>query len=74
MTLDLQFKLKSNPLYIKDLHENSHWYKILNRDPDMFDNFIEELKVNYKLRPTDRISKVLNTFEMVSSIISSLNS
>ena len=74
MTLDLQFKLKSNPLYIKYLHENSHWYKILNRDPDMFDNFIEELKVNYKLRPTDRISKVLNTFEMVSSIISSLNS
>ena len=74
MTLDVQFKLKSNPLYIKYLHENSHWYKILNRDPDMFNNFVEELKTNYKLRPTDRISKVLTTFEMVSSIISSLNS
>ena len=74
MTLDLQFKLKSNPLYIKYLHENSHWYKILNRDPDMFNNFIEELKTNYKLRPSDRINKALSTFEMVSAIISSLNS
>lgn len=74
MTLDVQFKLKSNPLYIKYLHENSHWYKILNRDPDMFNTFVEELKTNYKLRPSDRINKALSTFEMVSTIISSLNS
>ena len=74
MTLELQFKLKSNPLYIKYLHENSHWYKILNRDPNMFNNFIEELKTAYKLRPSDRINKALSTFEMVTSIISSLNS
>lgn len=74
MTLDLQFKIKSNPLYIKYLHENSHWYKALNRDPNMFNNFVEEVKTNYKLRPTDRINKALSTFEMVSAIISSLNS
>ena len=65
MTLDLQFKLKSNPMYLKYLHENSYWYKILNRDPDM-------LKTNYKLRPSDRLNKALSTFEMVSAIISSL--
>ena len=74
MTLDLQFKLKSNPLYIKYLHENSHWYKTLNRDPNMFNSFVEEMKTVYKLRPTDRINKALSTFEMVSAIISSLNS
>ena len=74
MTLELQFKLKSNPLYIKYLHENSHWYKILNRDPELFNNFIEEMKMNYKLRPSDRINKAFSTFEMVSAIISSLNS
>ena len=74
MTLDLQFKLKSNPLFIKYLHENSHWYKTLNRDPDMFNVFIEEMKTNYKLRPSDKINKALSTFEMVSAIISSLNS
>ena len=74
MILDTQFKIKSNPLYIKYLHENSYWYKILNRDPDLFNEFVEEIKTNYKLRPSDRINKVLSTFEMVSAIVSSLNS
>ena len=74
MTLDTQFKLKSNPLYIKYLHENSHWYKTLNRDPEMFNKFVEELKVNYKLRTSDKLDNVLSTFEMISSIVSALNS
>lgn len=74
MTLDLQFKLKSNPMYLKYLRENSHWYKILNRDPEMFNTFIEEMKTVYKLRPSDKINKALSTFEMVTAIISSLNS
>ena len=74
MTLDVQFKIKSNPMYTKYLHENSYWYKILNRDPNMFNEFVEELKTNYKLRPSDRLNKMLSTFEMVSAIVSSLNS
>lgn len=73
MTLNTQFKLKSNPLYIKYLHENSYWYKILNRDPTKFDDFVNEMKINYKLRPTDKINKAISTFEMISSIISALN-
>ena len=72
MTLDTQFKLKSNPLYIKYIRENSYWYKILNREPNRFNEFVEEVKTNYKLRPTDRINKALSTFEMLSAIFSSL--
>ena len=72
MTLDVQFKLKSNPLFIKYLHENSYWYKILNRDPERFNEFVEEVKKNYKLRTTDRINEALNTFEMLTSIFSTL--
>jgi len=74
MTLDTQFRIKSNPLYIKYLHENSYWYKILNRNPEKFNDFVEELKIAYKLRPSDKIDKMLSTFEMVSAIVSSLNS
>lgn len=73
MTLDTQFKIKSNPLYIKYLHENSNWYKILNRDPNMFDEFVEEVKTIYKLRPSDRLDQALTTFEMLSTILSTLN-
>ena len=72
MTLEVQFKLKSNPLFIKYLHENSYWYKILNREPDMFNEFVNEVKKNYKLRPTDRINEALNTFEMITSIFGAL--
>ena len=72
MTLDVQFKIKSNPLFVKFLHENSYWYKILNRDPDMFNEFVNEVKKNYKLRASDRINSALNTFEMISTLFSTL--
>ena len=68
MTLDIQFKLKENPNYLKYLRENSNWYKTLNRYPSKFNDFINEVKVNYKLRPTDQISKVIDTFDMLQNI------
>jgi len=72
MNLDIQFKLKNNPLYIKYLRENSYWYKMLNRDPNAFKKFEEELKINYKLRPSDRISQALDYIEMFETIVSTL--
>ena len=72
MNLDTQFKLKSNPLYIKYLRENSYWYKQLNREPNNFKKFEEELKINYRLRPEDRLSKTLDYIEMIQMVMSSL--
>lgn len=72
MNLDTQFKLKNNPLYLKYLRENSYWYKMLNRDPNSFKNFEEEVKINYKLRPSDRISQALDYIEMLETIMSTL--
>lgn len=72
MSLDVQFKLKSNPIYIDYLHKNSYWYKILTRNPTAINNFIEEVKTNYELRPSDKINKALQTFEMLSSVLSAL--
>ena len=70
MNIELQFKLRSNPLFFKYLHENSYWYKILNRHPDKFNDFIEELKSNYHLRPTDKLKKAVDTVDMLSSVLS----
>ena len=72
MTLDIQFKLKSNPNYIKYLRENSNWYKTLNRDPNFFSKFEEEMKEKYQLRPSDRISKALNAIEMIQAIMGAM--
>lgn len=72
MNLDTQFKLKGNPLYIKYLRENSYWYKLLNREPNSFKIFEEELKLNYKLRPSDKLSQALDYIEMFETIMSTL--
>lgn len=72
MILDIQFKLKSNPNYIKYIRENSYWYKILMRDPSMFDKFVNEVKEKYKLRSIDKINNALTTIEMVQNVLASL--
>lgn len=72
MSLDIQFKLKSNPNYIRYIRENSNWYKILNRDPSMFKMFEDEVKEKYKLRPTDKISRALDTLELLQNVVSTL--
>lgn len=72
MSLEVQFKLKSNPKYIQYIREHSYWYKILNREPSMFKMFEEKVKEDYKLRFSDRLSKALSTIEMFQNIVSSL--
>lgn len=72
MSLELQFKIKNNPNYLRYLRTHSYWYKELNRNPASFTLFEEKVKEEYRLRPTDRISKALEMFEMAQAIISSL--
>lgn len=69
MTLDIQFRIKNNPLYKQYLREHSYWYKQLTRNPNSFKNFEEEVKNFYKLRPADRINKMLETIELVQSFM-----
>ena len=45
MTIDIQYKLKSNPVYLKYLRENSNWYKVLNRYPEKFNDFVNDNRV-----------------------------
>lgn len=72
MTNEVNNKLKSNPLYIKYLREHSYYYKLLNRDPNLINGFIEEAKKEYKLRSIDRISKLSDYMDFFSSIVSNL--
>lgn len=72
MTLDIQFKLKSNPMYKQYLRENSYWYKILTRHPEEFKNFEESAKHYFKMTPADKIGRVLETVELLGSFMSAL--
>lgn len=72
MVLNLQFKIKENENYLRYLRANSNWYKLLNRNPNNFKIFEEEVKTAYKLTKADRISKTLDTIEMMEKILSTL--
>ena len=72
MSLELQFKIKSNPNYLKYLRENSSWYKELNRDSSSFTLFEEKMREDYHLRPVDRFSRVIDTIDMLQTVLSSL--
>ena len=69
MNLDTQFKIKSNINYQKYIRENSYWYKILNRDPNRFNDFVNEMKEQYKLRPTDKIGDISEKLELVRTFL-----
>lgn len=72
MTLELQFKIKNNPDYLRYLRENSYWYKLLNRNPLMFKNFEEEVKKTYQLRTSDKINKTLQMIELLQNVVTTL--
>ena len=68
MPIEIQMRLRENPLYIKFLRENNIWYKLLNRNPNSFDLFIKEMKIKYKLRTSDKIEKISDTLDIVSNL------
>ena len=72
MSLELQFKIKNNPNYLKYLRYHSNWYKELNRNPANFALFEEKVREEYRLRPVDRIGKALEMLEMAQMIMSTL--
>ena len=69
MTLDVQFKIKSNINYQRFIRENPNWYKILNRDPLQFKNFVLEVKDKYELTMTDRFNKMLDNISTFQSFL-----
>lgn len=72
MNLDIQFKIKNNLNYQRFIRENSQWYKILNRDPNQFKLFEEQVKETYKLRPTDKIARVIDSIDFFQSVLSAI--
>lgn len=72
MNLETQFRIKSDSNYSRYLRENSRWYKILNRNPERFNEFVNEMKERYRLRPSDKISDVADKLDMVRAFLSVL--
>ncbi len=72
MDTKIKIIIDSNPDYKRYLRTNSYWYKILNRNPFLIDDFIREVKEKYKLRTTDKINDIMDKIDMVSKFINVL--
>ena len=73
MSIETQFYLERNLLLKKFLHENPSYYKYLNRDPSFIFNLEEIMKEKYKLTLPDKMNKLKDKIEMLSTFIDILN-
>ena len=73
MLYDIQYKINSDINLKKFLRENSYWYKELNRNPENFKYFVEDMKIKYKLTPADKINRTEESINMLQSFLDILN-
>ena len=69
MNLNLQYKIKQDPRQLQFLREYSYWYKYLNRSEEYYKDFISDMKDKYKLKPTDRINKMMDDINMFTTFL-----
>lgn len=61
--------VKRDPNLYQYLRENSYWYKYLNRDSAYYKQFLDDMKDKYKLKPTDKLNKIMDNIEMVRTFL-----
>lgn len=69
MNREVLNKLKNDPKYLTFLRQNSSWYKVLNRDPNSYNEFQKAMKEKYKLRTIDKIDNLVNSVDLVTKIL-----
>ena len=69
MTLHLQYLINQDPRQKQFLRENSYWYKYLNRNEAYYKDFIEDMKDKYHLKPSDKINKMMENINMISTFL-----
>ena len=69
MQLNLFRKINQDPKQKQFLRENSYWYKYLNRTNISYKYFIEDMKHKYKLTNTDKLNRLINNINTISSFL-----
>ena len=69
----LQEKRNKDKYFKKYLDENSNFIKYLNRNPEYEREFIRNMKELYKERTTDKINDAINTIDIVSTLLDTIN-
>ena len=70
--MKIKLLLDSNPVYKEYIRYNSYWYKILNRNPELINSFIREVKEKNKLTTVDKINNTMEKIDMLSRFMNIL--
>ena len=62
-------KIYNNKYYLEYLRNNPKWYYYLDEEPRNFKVFEENVKKEYKITVPDKLEKVKDRINFVSSII-----
>jgi len=69
MNLEIVNILRNNPLLHQYLKYNSYWYKRLIRNPSSIKELEQNMKKEYKLTTEDKINKLSDRMNMISSFL-----
>ena len=72
MNKEASIKFVENPKLLHHLKEHSYYIKYLNRDPNFFKSFVSDMKIIYKERVSDKVNNVIDSVDMVSSIVDTI--
>lgn len=72
MQVRVQMELVKDEKMAKMLKENSLWYKDLNRSSLNYKKFVQKMKEQYSLRPTDKVHKFINDIDLINSVLNVL--
>jgi hypothetical protein len=69
MTLDLIYRIRSNRDLHRYLRENSYWYKLLNRNPNLINKMNDDMKKAYRLTIEDKIDDLNDKVNLIKSFM-----
>lgn len=69
MTVELQLKINSDPRLKSFIRQYPNWYKLLNRNPLLYKEFVNDMKDKYKITTSDKLNKTLNSISMLQTFL-----
>lgn len=69
MTVELQLKINADQRLKSFIRRYPNWYKLLNRNPLLYNEFVKAMKETFKITTTDKLNKTLNSISMLQTFI-----
>jgi hypothetical protein len=69
VTVELQLKINSDPKLKMFIRQYPNWYKLLNRNPNLFKEFVNDMKEKYKITTADKLNKTFDSISMFQTFL-----